>query len=323
MGLESDGLEVADTLLGSSVQHGVLAGDVVGADGQVVADLSSIAHDVQVERRWLDDDTVGTLVHVPCERSSGETAASWGQLVVLAVSLGWRGVGSVTEWTVQVAGELGRVGHDEGLVRETSSDQAVLDVADTAVDHVGGRYTVGTGTGVVHSNSSNTGDTALTVDGAVVVEDTTVAVRSVLAQADIADDVQFGESGTQDLDTLDNRALGVVSSSSDWVLSGRVQGNTKQNNRAQTLGNKRSQVLYNLVDTETLDVWQRGNRLLVISVVRDEQWEDEHVLAELALALPLAQQRMVVSSSEDRRNLSLLNLNKVGSVHLDLDGLLL
>jgi hypothetical protein len=62
--LERHFLQVVDALLGSSVDHGELARDLVASDWVIRDDAGGIRHDVEVRERGLDHEEVGSFVGV-------------------------------------------------------------------------------------------------------------------------------------------------------------------------------------------------------------------------------------------------------------------
>lgn len=83
---ESHGLEIKHSGLGSSVNHGEFATDLVGSDGQVLAKVLGVTDNVQVLTSRLNHDNVGTLVHVTDNGSASKATTSRGQLVAPAVT---------------------------------------------------------------------------------------------------------------------------------------------------------------------------------------------------------------------------------------------
>lgn len=90
-------------------------------------------------------------------------------------------------------------------------DQLELDSTDTAIIHVRRRNAVCSSLGIGKGNIGNAINGHLVVQAAVVPQDTAVAVRSILAEADIGADEELGETAKNELNGLDNRALGIVS----------------------------------------------------------------------------------------------------------------
>lgn len=83
---KSHGLEIKHSGLGSSVNHGELATDLVSSDGQVLAKVLGVTNNVQVLASRLNHDDVGTLVHVADNGSASKATASRRQLVAPAVA---------------------------------------------------------------------------------------------------------------------------------------------------------------------------------------------------------------------------------------------
>lgn len=75
------------------------------------------------------------------------------------------------------------------------------------------------GPGVVDGDLCDAGDGGGGVDGAVCVQVAAVPVVGVLAEADVAGDVEVGEGGAEFLDCLDDGAVLVVCGTSMCVLT--------------------------------------------------------------------------------------------------------
>lgn len=260
------------------MDHGVLAADLVGSDGQILAELLSIANNVEVLAGRLDHDNVGTLVHITNDGSASKAAASGGKLVASAVTKGRGRAGSVSEGSVQTARELGRVRHEQGLVSNSLFDQLEFDGTDTAIVHVRRRNTVGSGLGIGKRNIRNAINRHLVVQAAVVPQDTAVAVRGILAEADIGADEDLRETTEDELNGLDNRALGIISCAAQNVLGARLLGNTKQHDRSQSLVDKRLEEGRQPVDADLVLARKRGHMDHVVLAIGDEDGVNEHRL---------------------------------------------
>ena len=75
-----------------------------------------------------------------------------------------------------------------------------------------------TGARVVGRDLRNAHDRGWGVDSPVLVQDAAVSMAGVLAETNIARNVELGEKGAQLLDSKDNRAIGIVRKRSLLVL---------------------------------------------------------------------------------------------------------
>lgn len=76
-----------------------------------------------------------------------------------------------------------------------------------------------TSLGVVDGHLGETGYRGRVVDRAVLMQNTTVAMRCVFAQTDVSRNVERGECLAQSLDRLDYWAVRVICQSAPLVLS--------------------------------------------------------------------------------------------------------
>src|SRR5689334_9559655 len=79
--LECHGLEVENTSLGTSMNHGKLATNLVGRYRHVFTNLLGVTDNVEVLAGRLDHDDIGTLANITLHCSASETASSRGELV--------------------------------------------------------------------------------------------------------------------------------------------------------------------------------------------------------------------------------------------------
>lgn len=186
---------------------------------------------------------------------------------------------------------------------------------------MGSRFSIG------HGHVADALDGEGIVETAVIAQDATVAMGGVLAEADIDDDEEVGEGAAQQPDGADDRSLGVVGVSTQGVFGAGGQGHAEQNDGAETLGDERGEVGDQAVEAAAVDVGQRGNQCLLVGLVGDEEWIDEHglhhrsamhrrgwrerhraYLGQLALGLPCARQWMAVAAVQ-------LALDVAGNAH--------
>ena len=122
-GLEDGALGLEPAALEGGVQHGVLAGDLVCAEGDVEA-LAGGADDVEVGEGGLHQDHVGALGDVEVDLAHGFAKIRAVHLIAAAVAELRRGVGGLAEGAVKGGGELGGVAKD-GRVGESAASSAL------------------------------------------------------------------------------------------------------------------------------------------------------------------------------------------------------
>jgi hypothetical protein len=103
------------------------------------------------------------------------------------------------------------------------------------------------------------------------VEDATVAVVGVFAQAHVAHDVDRRKFSPDELNALDDRGVGSVRHISPSILVGIVVNDSKQYDGRKALVYKRRQKLRQLVDPQAELARHGRNRNFVIGLVGDEQ----------------------------------------------------
>ena len=137
-------------------------------------------------QRRLDHHDVGPFLEI--ELDLAQRFLDVGGIHLVRPAIAERGcrIGGVAERTVERRAVLRGVGHDRDLA-EAGVIEHVADAADAAVHHVGRRDDVGAGGGVRERGARQLLDRRV-VDDLLAVEDAAVAVRGVLAQADVGDD---------------------------------------------------------------------------------------------------------------------------------------
>ena len=93
------------------VEHGVFAGDLVGADGEIEA-LAGGADDVEVGHGGLHQEHVGAFGDVEVDLAHGFAEIGAVHLVAAAVAELRRGVGGLAEGAVEGGGEFRGVAED-------------------------------------------------------------------------------------------------------------------------------------------------------------------------------------------------------------------
>lgn len=96
--------------------------------------------------------------------------------------------------------------------------------------------------GVGHRYVGYTLDGEGIVEGAIVTEDPTMAMGSVFAKADIGNDEEGGESGSEKADGLNNGAMGVVGRGAQGVLDVGSDGNAEEDYGAEAFADERFEV---------------------------------------------------------------------------------
>lgn len=131
---------------------------------------------------------------------------------------------------------------------------------------------------VSDGNIGDAVDRHLVVQAAVVSQDATVAVGGVLAEADIGADEELREAAADELNSLDDWALGVISSAAEDILGARPHGDTKQHDGSQSLVDKRLEEASQSADADLELARKRGHFDHVILAVGNKDGVDEHRL---------------------------------------------
>ena len=77
------------------------------------------------------------------------------------------------------------------------------------------------------------------VEGAVVAEDSAMTVRGVFAEADVGDDEEGGEAGSEEADSLNDGAMGVVGRGAEGVFDVGSDGNAEEDYGAEAFADER------------------------------------------------------------------------------------
>ena len=270
-------------LLGGGLQHRVLAGDVVGGERGAGRVLDP-ADDVEVRDGGLDHQHVGALVEVELGLAHRLGGVGRIHLVAAAVAELGRRLGGVAERAVEGGGVLGAVGDDRhaGVALLV---ELVADRADPAVHHVAGRDHVGAGLGVGDRGLGEQLDRDVVVDLAVA-DEAAVAVRGVLAEADVGDHGQVRVGLLQRPDGHLDDALVVVGARARLVLVG---GDAEEQDRADAGGGDLGRLGDQLGDREALDAGHRVDVLADALAGDDEQRLDQVRGRQVGLADQVAQ----------------------------------
>jgi len=206
------------------LQHGELAGDLIGAEGQIEA-LAGGVYDVEVGHGGLHQDHVGALTDVEFDLAQGLAEVGSIHLIAEAVAEVGGGVGGLAEGSIEGRGELGGIAENGGVVAG-SGIEGGADGVDSTVHHVGGGDDVGSCLGEGDGGLGEQREGRVVVDlvaVAIVCDEAAVSVGGVLAEADVGDKDEGVEGaivfeGTQGL--LDD-AVGGVGGRGAIVFVGR------------------------------------------------------------------------------------------------------
>ena len=191
------------------MDHRELAADLVACEGVVLRKFLRVLDDIKVGHRGLDHDDVRAFVHIAFlhrthvstrsrqpalkpthDRAAREALGRRRELVAFPVPERGRAPRGVPEGPIEPTRELGRVRHERAPVPEATVDERALDGLDTTVHHVGGRDAVRAGARIRESDLGDARGGRALVERTVGTEEATVAVRGVLAEADVARDVE-------------------------------------------------------------------------------------------------------------------------------------
>ena len=122
------------------------------------------------------------------------------------------------EGSIETRCKLGRVRHQADLVCDSLQDQSILDRLDTTVHHITGSNHLASGTSIGQGDVCKSLDRGSVVDGSILTQDSTVSMRGVRAQADIASQKKVGESLAENVQCTDSGGIGIVGSGSNAIL---------------------------------------------------------------------------------------------------------
>ena len=117
-------------------------------------------------------------------------------------------------------------------MRDPGLDELQLDRSDAAVVHVRGGNTVRAGLRIRKRHIADSFYGKRVVQPAVLAQHAAVAVRRVLAQTDVGDDVQLREARAEELDRLDDGALRVVGRGAEGVFRPGFQRHAEEDHAA-------------------------------------------------------------------------------------------
>jgi len=96
----------------------------------------------------------------------------------------------IPEWTIQTTGELGGITHECTLISVACVNQFPFYGENPSVHHVAGSNAIRPSSGVSKGYISKTFDRRKGVDCSILVEEATVAVRGILAKANVTCDIE-------------------------------------------------------------------------------------------------------------------------------------
>ena len=185
--LEGDGVAVDPPALGGGLDHRVLAGHVVGGDGQVGLRPGDGDH-VEVREGGLHHDQVGAFLDVGADLGERLTTVARVLLVALAVATTHDGdVDGVAERPVERGGVLGGVGEDRGA-RVPLRVERTTYRRDLSVHHPARRGDVGARRGLRDRRPGVQLEGGVVVHLAVGADDAAVPVIGVLVDAQVGDE---------------------------------------------------------------------------------------------------------------------------------------
>src|SRR5580658_859820 len=138
---EDGAVAVEPAFFDGGLEHGVLAGDLVGTDGDADA-AAGCGDDVEIGHGGLHENHVGAFVEVEVDFAHGFAEVGAVHLVGFAVAELGGGVGGFAEGTVKGRCDFGGVAED-GRVGEVFFVEGAADGSDAAVHHVAGGDDVG------------------------------------------------------------------------------------------------------------------------------------------------------------------------------------
>ena len=197
-----------------------------------------------------------------------------------------RRIRGVAEGTVERRAVLRRVRHDRDL-REAGVVQRFADPANAPVHHVRRRDDVGAGRGVRQRRSHELLDRRIVRD-LLVDQNAAMAVRRVLAEADVGDDEHPRHLALEGANRRLDRRLRIVGGRPDVVF--RVGQPEEQHARdAVSLGRRR--FFHGLVHRELIDARHRSDFTPLSLAGHDEERIEKHIRRQPRLADHRAERR--------------------------------
>ena len=116
------------------------------------------------------------------------------------------------------------------------------------------------------------------VEGPVVAEDSAMAVGGVFAEADVSNDEERGEAGSEEADSLDDGAMRVVGRGAEGVFDVGSDGNAEEDYGAEAFADERFKMRSQLVEAAAVLVREGWNESFFFRLIGNEEGIDEHGL---------------------------------------------
>ena len=161
---------------------------------------------------------------------------------------------------------------------DTCFDELEFYGSNAAVVHVRGSDTLGACFGVGHRYVRYALDGKGIVEGAVVAEDSAMAVGGVFAETDVGNDEEGGEAGSEEADGLNDRALRVIGCGAEGVFDVGGDGNAEEDHGAEAFADERFEVRSYLVEAAAVLIREGGDESFLIRLVGYKKRVNEHGL---------------------------------------------
>ena len=132
--------------------------------------------------------------------------------------------------------------------------------------------------GVGNGDIGDAVDAKGVVEGAVVAQDTAVAVGGVFTEADVCDDEEVREAPAQEADGGNNGATGVISGGAEGVFGARGNGDTEENDGAEAFADEWFEVCDKFIDAAAGLVGKGGDEGFFVVLVGNKEGVYEHGL---------------------------------------------
>ena len=163
-------------------------------------------------------------------------------------------------------------------MRNPSLDKLQLDRPDAAVVHVRWRHAICACLCIRQSNIADPLHRQRVVKSPVFAQDTAVPVGSVFAETDIGDDVEGWKARTDEVDGLDDGALGVVGGGAEGVFRAGLEGHAEEDYGFEAAADEGLEVGHDFVQPATVLVGEGGDGGFFVVGVGYEEGVDEHGL---------------------------------------------
>ena len=116
------------------------------------------------------------------------------------------------------------------------------------------------------------------VEGAVVAEDSAMAMGGVFTETDVGNDEKRGKARSEEADSLDDGTLGVIGCGAEGVLDVGSDGNAEENYGAEAFADERFEVRSYLVEAAAVLIREGGDESFLIRLVGYKKRVNEHGL---------------------------------------------